>query len=281
VITSKVENPGPSRDWLNIVVTPRAQNRIRQWFSRERRGDAIEAGRDEVIKALRRDGLPVGSDVVGGVAEELNYADLDSLFAAVGEHHVSAKSVATRVARMLSGSDPQREEQLSTGLTTPRRPRRSASQPARVHVEGQEQMLVRLSRCCTPVPGDEIMGFITRGRGVTVHRTDCTNAVALVREQKERVIDVDWDADSRGTFVASLVVEALDREWLLRDVSAALSDHRLNILHSETRTGGDRMCRMQFDVELGDPTQLDALVTSLKKIDCVFDAYRVLPGASK
>ncbi len=281
VITSKVENPGPSRDWLNIVVTPRAQNRIRQWFSRERRGDAIESGRDDVIKALRREGLPVGSDVLESVAEELNYADLDSLFAAVGEHHVSAKSVATRVTRMLSGSDPGREEQLSTGLTTPRRPRRSASQPARVHVEGQEQMLVRLSRCCTPVPGDEIMGFITRGRGVTVHRTDCTNAVALVREQKERVIDVDWDADSRGTFVASLVVEALDREWLLRDVSAALSDHRLNILHSETRTGGDRMCRMQFDVELGDPTQLDALVSSLKKIDCVFDAYRVLPGSSK
>ncbi len=182
---------------------------------------------------------------------------------------------------MLSGDDPEREEQLSTGLTTPRRPRRSASQPARVHVEGQEQMLVRLSRCCTPVPGDEIMGFITRGRGVTVHRTDCTNAVALVREQTERVIDVEWDADSRGTFVASLVVEALDREWLLRDVSAALSDHRLNILHSETRTGGDRMCRMQFDVELGDPTQLDSLVSTLKGIDCVFDAYRVLPGSTK
>jgi len=281
IITSKVENPGPSRDWLNIVVTPRAQNRIRQWFSRERRGDAIEAGREDVIKTLRREGLPLGTEALEAAAEDLNYADLDALFAAVGEHHASAKSVATRVQRMFSGSDPEREEQLSTGLTTPRRPRRSASQPARVHVEGQEQMLVRLSRCCTPVPGDEIMGFITRGRGVTVHRTDCTNAVALVREQAERVIDVEWDADSRGSFVASLVVEALDREWLLRDVSAALSDHRLNILHSETRTGGDRMARMQFDVELGDPTQLDSLVVALKKIDCVFDAYRVLPGSSK
>jgi len=281
IIASKVENPGPSRDWLNIVVTPRAQNRIRQWFSRERRGDAIETGRDEVIKAMRHDGLPMGSDVLEGVAVDLNYADLDSLFAAVGERHVSAQSVATRIARMLSGDDPEREEQLSTGLATPRRPRRSASQPARVHVEGQEQMLVRLSRCCTPVPGDEIMGFVTRGRGVTVHRTDCTNAVALGREQTERVIDVEWDADSRGTFVASLVVEALDREWLLRDVSSALSDHRLNILHSETRTGGDRMCRMQFDVELGDPTQLDSLVSTLKGIDCVFDAYRVLPGSTK
>jgi guanosine-3',5'-bis(diphosphate) 3'-pyrophosphohydrolase len=279
IIASKVENPGPSRDWLHIVVTPRAQNRIRQWFSRERRGDAIEQGRDEVIKAMRHDGLPMGSDVLEGVAEDLNYADLDALFAAVGERHVSAQSVATRISRMLSGSDPDSEQQLSTGLATPRRPRRSASQPARVHVEGQEQMLVRLSRCCTPVPGDEIMGFITRGRGVTVHRTDCTNAVALVREQTERVIDVEWDADNQGTFVASLVVEALDREWLLRDVSAALSDHRLNILHSETRTGGDRMCRMQFDVELGDPTQLDSLVSSLKNIDCVFDAYRVLPGS--
>ena len=116
---------------------------------------------------------------------------------------------------------------------------------------------------------------------MTVHRTDCTNAVSLVREQTERVIDVEWDTDSSGTFVASLVVEALDREWLLRDVSSALSDHRLNILHSETRTGGDRMCRMQFDVELGDPTQLDSLVIALKNIDCVFDAYRVLPGSPK
>ncbi len=280
VITSKVEHPAPSRDWLNIVVTPRAQNRIRQWFSRERRDDAIETGRDEVIKALRKAGLPMATEVLEAVAEELSYGDLDALFAAVGEHHVSAASVTTRVSRKLSGADPGQEQQLSTTLAMPRRPRRSASAPARVHVEGQEQMLVRLSRCCTPVPGDEIMGFITRGRGVSVHRTDCTNAVSLVREQAERVIDVDWDADSRGTFVASLVVEALDREWLLRDVSAALSDHRLNILHSETRTGGDRMCRMQFDVELGDPTQLDALVSSLKRIDCVFDAYRVLPGGA-
>jgi GTP pyrophosphokinase len=142
-------------------------------------------------------------------------------------------------------------------------------------------MLVRLSRCCTPVPGDQIMGFITRGRGVTVHRTDCTNAVALVKGQAERVIDVDWDDDSAGTFVASVVVEALDREGLLRDVSAALSDHRLNILHSDTRTGGDRMSRMHFDVELGDPTLLDALLSSIKRIDCVYDAYRVLPGAAK
>ena len=281
IIASKVENPGPSRDWLNIVVTPRAQNRIRQWFSRERRGDAIESGRDEVIKTLRKEGLPLSGDVLEAAAEDLKFADVDSLFAAVGEHHASPQSVATRIRRMLSGDDPEREEQLSTALTTPRRPRRSASQPARVHVEGQEQMLVRLSRCCTPVPGDEIMGFITRGRGVTVHRTDCTNAVSLVREQTERVIDVEWDTDSQGTFVASLVVEALDREWLLRDVSAALSDHRLNILHSETRTGGDRMCRMQFDVELGDPTQLDSLVIALKNIDCVFDAYRVLPGSAR
>jgi GTP diphosphokinase / guanosine-3',5'-bis(diphosphate) 3'-diphosphatase len=282
IITSKVENPGPRRDWLNIVVTPRASNRIRQWFSRERRGDAIESGREGVTKELRREGVPVNrSEVLDAVAEDMNYTDLDSLFAAVGEHHVSAKSVVARVTRMLSDGDPSREEQLSTGLTT-RRSHRLAGGPARVHVDGQEHMLVRLSRCCTPVPGDEIMGFVTRGRGVTVHRTDCTNAVALVKGQRERVIDVDWDdADGAGTFVASVVVEALDREWLLRDVSAALSDHRLNILHSDTRTGDDRMCRMHFDVELGDPTQLDALISSLKNIDCVFDAYRVLPGPAR
>jgi GTP diphosphokinase / guanosine-3',5'-bis(diphosphate) 3'-diphosphatase len=280
IIASKVENPGPRRDWLNIVVTPRAANRIRQWFSRERRGDAIEAGREEITKELRRASVPTSRfEVLDAVADDMNYADLDALFAAVGEHHVSAASVVARVTRLLSGEEPGQEEHLSTGLATPRR--RRLGQPARVHVEGQEQMLVRLSRCCTPVPGDQIMGFITRGRGVTVHRTDCTNAVALVKDQAERVIDVDWDDDSPGTFVASVVVEALDREGLLRDVSAALSDHRLNILHSDTRTGGDRMSRMHFDVELGDPTQLDALLSSIKRIDCVYDAYRVLPGAAK
>ncbi|MBV8302789.1 MAG: bifunctional (p)ppGpp synthetase/guanosine-3',5'-bis(diphosphate) 3'-pyrophosphohydrolase, partial [Acidimicrobiia bacterium] len=170
VFTSKVAGAGPSRDWLKIVVTPRARNKIRQWFSRERREDAIENGRDELTKALRREGLPVqkvaASAVIPKVAEAMNYADLDALHAAIGEGHVSAKSVAQRIGRELRGGD--HEEQLPSTARQPRPSRRK--QTVGVHVEGLDDVMVRLSRCCTPVPGDEIIGFVTRGRGVSVHR---------------------------------------------------------------------------------------------------------------
>ena len=178
IFTSKVEGAGPSRDWLQFVHTPRARSKIRQWFSRERRVDAIDAGRDELVKALRREGMPVqklaSSAAMSKVAAQLNYADLDTLYAAIGEHHLSAKAVVQRVQRDLRGG----EEQLPvTVARPPRAPGRSRGHgDVGVHVEGLDDVMVRLSRCCTPVPGDEIMGFVTRGRGVSVHRTDCANA---------------------------------------------------------------------------------------------------------
>ncbi|TMK89237.1 MAG: bifunctional (p)ppGpp synthetase/guanosine-3',5'-bis(diphosphate) 3'-pyrophosphohydrolase, partial [Actinobacteria bacterium] len=187
VFTSKVAGAGPSRDWLKIVVSPRARNKIRQWFSRERREDAIENGRDELTKALRREGLPVqkvaASAVIPKVAEAMNYADLDALHAAIGEGHVSAKSVAQRIARELRGGD--HEEQLPATARQPRPSRRK--QTVGVHVEGLDDVMVRLSRCCTPVPGDEIIGFVTRGRGVSVHRADCANAASLVATNGDRL----------------------------------------------------------------------------------------------
>ncbi|MBV8159533.1 MAG: bifunctional (p)ppGpp synthetase/guanosine-3',5'-bis(diphosphate) 3'-pyrophosphohydrolase [Acidimicrobiia bacterium] len=278
VFTSKVAGAGPSRDWLKIVVTPRARNKIRQWFSRERREDAIENGRDELTKALRREGLPVqkvaASAVIPKVAEAMNYADLDALHAAIGEGHVSAKSVAQRISRELRGGD--HEEQLPSTARQPRPSRRK--QTVGVHVEGLDDVMVRLSRCCTPVPGDEIIGFVTRGRGVSVHRADCANAASLVATNGDRLIEVEWDRDGVGVFVASIEIEALDRSKLLRDISTVLSDHHVNILASSSHTGSDRVARLRFDFELGDPSHLESLLGTLKRVDSVFDAYRVLPG---
>ena len=278
VFTSKVAGAGPSRDWLKIVVSPRARNKIRQWFSRERREDAIENGRDELTKALRREGLPVqkvaASAVIPKVAEAMNYADLDALHAAIGEGHVSAKSVAQRIARELRGGD--HEEQLPATARQPRPARRK--QTVGVHVEGLDDVMVRLSRCCTPVPGDGIIGFVTRGRGVSVHRADCANAASLVATNGDRLIEVEWDRNGVGVFVACIEIEALDRSKLLRDISTVLSDHHVNILASSSHTGSDRVARLRFDFELGDPSHLESLLGTLKRVDSVFDAYRVLPG---
>ena len=280
VFTSKVPSAGPSRDWMKIVVTPRARNKIRQWFSRERREDAIENGRDELVKALRKEGLPVqklaSGQVLNKLAETMNYLDLDALHAAIGDGHVSAKSVAQRVARELRGGD--HEEQLpTTARQHQRRPSRRAN-TAGVHVEGLDDVMVRLSRCCTPVPGDEIIGFVTRGRGVSVHRTDCANALSLVSGHVDRVIDVEWDRESTGVFAASIEVKALDRSRLLADVTRSLSEHHVSILSSSSSTSTDRVSTMRFEFELADPSHLDSLLASVKRIDSVYDAYRVLPG---
>ncbi|MGH9077206.1 MAG: RelA/SpoT family protein [Acidimicrobiales bacterium] len=277
IFTSKVPSAGPSRDWLKIVVSPRARSKIRQWFSRERRDDAIEAGRDELAKALRKEGLPVQkltNAPVLGVAESMNYADLDALYAAIGEAHVSARSIAQRVARELRGGD--RELQLPT---TARFPRRSnAGSASGVHVEGLDDLMVRLSRCCTPVPGDAIIGFVTRGRGVSVHRNDCANAASLSAGEVGRLIEVEWDRERVGSFTAAVELKALDRSRLGVDVWKVISDLHLNILRSETLTSADRISRMRFEFELADPAHLDSLLSGLKRIDSVYDAYRVVPG---
>ncbi|MBI2709968.1 MAG: bifunctional (p)ppGpp synthetase/guanosine-3',5'-bis(diphosphate) 3'-pyrophosphohydrolase [Actinobacteria bacterium] len=282
VFTSRTEGVGPKQDWLKIVKTPRAANKIRQWFSRERREDARETGREELQRALRRDGLPtqkLPASVLAEVASTLNYVDVDALHTAIGEHHVSAESVASRIGKVLHSGDPKQEEQLPTTAHTPRRRSRVGDgTSAGVHVEGLDDLMVRLSRCCTPVPPDEIIGFVTRGRGVSVHRADCANAVALSSGQAQRLIDVEWDEDGAGQFVASIEVKALDRPRLLGDVSSALADHHVNILACDSRAGHDRVTKMRFDFELADPSHLGAVLRSIKAIDSVYDAYRVVPG---
>jgi GTP pyrophosphokinase len=276
VFTSKVEGAGPSRDWLAFVKTPKAGSKIRQWFSRERRSDSIDQGRDELARELRRAGLPVTklarSAAFEAVITKLNLPDIDALYVAIGEGHVSAKAVVQRLQREMHGG----EEQVPT---TAQRPPRSRVRPggAGVHVEGLDDVLVRLSRCCTPVPGDEIMGFVTRGRGVSVHRTDCANATSL-GSQLDRVIEVEWDRDAPTTYVVAVEVEALDRSKLLRDIAEVLSDHHVNILACSSQTQADRIARLRFEFELADPGHLDSILSAVKRVDSVYDASRALPG---
>jgi GTP diphosphokinase / guanosine-3',5'-bis(diphosphate) 3'-diphosphatase len=281
IFTSKVAGAGPSLDWLQFVHTPRARTKIRQWFSRERRVDAIDAGKEELAKALRKEGLPVQklakSDVVKRAAEAMHYHDLEALHAAIGEGHVSARTVAQRTQRELRDG----EEQLPVTAARPPSTRRTQGRRAGgVHVEGLDDVMVRLSRCCTPVPGDEIMGFVTRGRGVSVHRSDCANAAALAH-QTQRVIDVEWDHDETATFVVSVEIEALDRSRLLRDVAEVLAEHHVNILTSTSQTSSDRVAHLRFDFELADPSHLDSILRAIQRVDSVYESYRLLPGRAR
>ncbi len=282
IFTSKVAGAGPSRDWLGFVATRSAASRIKQWFSRERREDALESGRDALVKAMRREALPVqkvlGGDALDVVASDLKYLNLDALYTAIGEHHVSPESVASRIAALVRTAEGEREEIVSTPNRTTTRRR---GRPAGVHVEGYDDMLVRMARCCTPVPGDPIIGFVTRGRGVSVHRTDCANASSLAEGQAERIVDVDWDSDAAGHFAAQVEIKALDRPRLLQDVTSVLSDSHVNILSSHSHCGHDRVSKMRFEFELGDASHLDTLLNRLRVIDSVYDAYRVVPGSTE
>ncbi len=285
ILTSKAEGAGPSQDWIRFVKTHRAAAKIKQWFSRERREDAIDNGREALVKALRKEGLPanklLNSASVTDISELLNYQDVDSLFAAIGEQHVSAKSIVGRLLNHFEESDET--EDLAATLPTHRerqvgRAKRRKDSKVGVIVEGVDDIMVRLAKCCTPVPPDEIMGFVTRGRGVSIHRSDCANAVSLSVGHANRLIDVEWDDDSDGTFVASIEVKAFDRTRLLGDVSNVLSEARVNILRCTTRTGADRISVMNFEFEIGDSRHLDWLLNLIRQIDGVYDAYRIMSG---
>jgi len=282
IVTSKNDTAGPSRDWLNIAVSSRAKSKIRQWFQRERREDAIEGGREEFTKALRREGLPIAtslsSSALDAVIAALNLDDIDALFMAIDSNQISALAVVQRLSRELHGGDA---EQLPTTVTRAPRVNRTARRSAGVYVEGLDDVMIHLARCCSPVPGDPIMGFITQGRGGSIHRDDCSNAVALANRLGERIIDVEWDGSSTGQYRAVLEVMAFDRSRLLLDVSKIVAEYHLNIISSSTTTSGARIVRMVFDVELADPAHLSSLLAALKGVDGVFDAFRQLPGQNK
>ena len=282
IVTSKNESAGPSRDWLSIAQSSRAKSKIRQWFQRERRDDAIEGGREELTKALRREGLPIAtslsSSALDAVITSLNLDDREALFMSIDSGQISALAVVQRLDRELRGGDA---EQMPTTVTKAPRTSRTSRRGAGVYVEGLDDVMINMARCCSPVPGDSIMGFITQGRGVSVHRDDCSNAVALAQRLGERIIDVEWDGSVGGQYRAVLEIMAFDRSRLLLDVSKVVAEYHLNIISSSTTTSGARIVRMVFDVELADPTHLSSLLTSLKSVDGVFDAFRQLPGQNK
>ena len=277
VLTTKAEGGGPSQDWLRFVKTPRARNKIRQWFSRERREDALEEGRDALQRLMRKQNVPLKrlatEEALEQLAEEMKLPSLEALYVAVGEGHVSPQSIVARLGRIVSGDTE--EDVTNVPLARPVRIEPSDVSTG-VVVPGVADVWVRLARCCTPVPGDQIMGFVTRGQGVSVHRTDCPNARALMREP-ERIIEVSWRTGKPTSFVVAIQVEALDRTRLLSDVASVLSDNHVNILSATSSVGRDRTTRLRFTFELADITHLAGILAAVKKVENVFDAFRVVP----
>ncbi|WP_151523456.1 RelA/SpoT family protein [Serinicoccus kebangsaanensis] len=276
IITSKAQDAGPSRDWLSFVKSPRARNKIRQWFTRERREEMVESGKDEIAKVLRKQNAPLQRlmrhDTLTAVAQGLNYKDIDGLFAAVGEGHVSAQHVVKQLQATLGGEDGT-EEDLAEAVR-PRRGRVAHSDPG-VTVVGADDIWVKLARCCTPVPGDPILGFVTHGKGVSVHRTDCTNAVELQGKSPERILRVAWAPTERSLFLVNMQVEALDRSALLSDITRVLSEQHVNILSASVQTSRDRVALSKFTFEMADPSHLESVLRAVRRIPAVLDAYRV------
>jgi len=282
VITSRSQTAGPSRDWLVFVRTSRAQAKIRQWFTRERRDSAEAEGRDQVAKLLRKEGLGLTAAVrdqyLAEVSGAFGFRDIESLYVAVGENNVQA---ATVVGRLVKAVHPPEHDPEEDHVLAPGRDRGEHHLPGGgIVVEGLDDMWTRAARCCSPVPGDTIVGFVTVGRGVSVHRDDCTNILAL-GDRPERMVDVSWSQDRTGAFRARVQVEALDRPRLLRDVTSELSDQGLDIVASSSVRGQDRVAVLQFEVELSDIDQLEVGLAALRGIEGVFDAYRLVPGGGR
>ncbi|MFD4399349.1 RelA/SpoT family protein [Kitasatospora sp. NPDC058397] len=281
VFTSKAENAGPSRDWLGFVKSPRARNKIRAWFSKERREEAIEHGKEAIVRAMRKQGLPIQRILTGDslvtLAHEMRYPDISSLYAAIGEGHVTAQNIVQKLVQALGGEEGATEDLAETATPTHdnrRAVRRRAKGDPGVIVKGVEDVWVKLSRCCTPVPGDPIVGFVTRGNGVSVHRADCVNVESL-SQQPERMIDVEWAATQSSVFLVAIQVEALDRSRLLSDVTRVLSDQHVNILSAAVQTSRDRVAMSRFTFEMGDPKHLGHVLKAVRGVEGVYDVYRV------
>lgn len=285
VFTSKAPGAGPSRDWLGFVKSPRARNKIRAWFSKERRDEAIEQGKDSIVRAMRKQNLPIQRILTGDslvtLAHEMRYADISALYAAIGEGHVSAQNIVQKLVQALGGEEAATEE-IDESVPPARgrsRKRRSSADPG-VIVKGVEDVWVKLARCCTPVPGDPIMGFVTRGSGVSVHRTDCVNVDSLSREP-ERILEVEWAPTQSSVFLVAIQVEALDRSRLLSDVTRVLSDQHVNILSAAVQTSRDRVATSRFTFEMGDPKHLGHVLKAVRGVEGVYDVYRVTSARSR
>jgi GTP pyrophosphokinase len=273
VITSKAEGAGPSQDWLSFVKSGRAKTKIRHWFTRERREEAIESGKDALTRALRRKNMPIQKMLTHSrlqtVAEQAGLTDIPSLYAAIGDGNLTTQSVL----QTLETEFGEVIEEVRQPITISA-PKTGRHGDGAVTVQGDSDVWVKLARCCTPVPPDEIIGFVTRGSGVSIHRRDCTNAEALMG-QKDRIVPVSWSGTNSGVFLVDIQVEALDRKNLLSDVTRVLSDHKVNILAASVQTSHDRVARSRFSFEMTDPRYLDHVLNAVRKIDGVYDVYRV------
>ncbi|WP_406380104.1 RelA/SpoT family protein [Streptomyces sp. NBC_01618] len=278
VFTSKAAGAGPSRDWLGFVKSPRARNKIRAWFSKERRDEAIEQGKDAIARAMRKQNLPIQRILTGDslvtLAHEMRYPDISSLYAAIGEGHVAAAGVVQKLVQALGGEDAANEDIAESSPPSRGRGKRRSNADPGVVVKGVEDVWVKLARCCTPVPGDPIIGFVTRGSGVSVHRADCVNVDSL-SQQPERILDVEWAPTQSSVFLVAIQVEALDRSRLLSDVTRVLSDQHVNILSAAVQTSRDRVATSRFTFEMGDPKHLGHVLKAVRGVEGVYDVYRV------
>lgn len=278
VFTSKAAGAGPSRDWLGFVKSPRARNKIRAWFSKERRDEAIEQGKDSIARAMRKQNLPIQRILTGDslvtLAHEMRYPDISSLYAAIGEGHVAAAGVVQKLVQALGGEDAANEDLAESSPPSRSRHKRRSNADPGVVVKGVEDVWVKLARCCTPVPGDPIIGFVTRGSGVSVHRADCVNVDSL-SQQPERILEVEWAPTQSSVFLVAIQVEALDRSRLLSDVTRVLSDQHVNILSAAVQTSRDRVATSRFTFEMGDPKHLGHVLKAVRGVEGVYDVYRV------
>jgi guanosine-3',5'-bis(diphosphate) 3'-pyrophosphohydrolase len=279
VLTSKNPDAGPSQDWLNFVQSTRTRNKIKQWFTKERRDEAIEQGKDAIARAMRKQNLPLQKlmtqDSLSEVASNLRYEDVSMLYAAVGEGHVSTQSVIEKILASIHEDGDTEEVEFVLPSRGPSKPLLHSD--SGVLVRGAPDILVKLAKCCTPVPGDAISGFVTRGQGVSVHQTSCHNVSNMLNEP-ERMIEVEWSPSSKSVFLVQIQIEALDRSGLLSDVTRVLSEHHVNILSATVSTTQDRLALSRFVFEMSEVTHLDRVLNAVRRIDAVYDVYRVSEG---
>jgi GTP pyrophosphokinase len=277
ILTNKNPHAAPSRDWMNFVRSPRARSKIKAWFSKERKEEAIEAGREALARQMRKFGLPLAQIMAGEVlfeiAHDLHHPDIESLYAAVGNGYNSAQMVVEKIVASMDLDDDSHIDDIAPIF--PRVNELTKRSTSGVEVEGVEDIYVKLARCCTPVPGDEIVGFITRGSGVSVHRTNCVNLHDLEKNQGDRLVKVKWNASANSLFLVNIQVEALDRSRLLLDITRILSDQHVNILNASVSTAKDRTAISRFTFEMADSTHLDSILASVRQIEGVYDVYRV------
>lgn len=297
VLTQK--SASPSRDWLNIVKTPSARSKIRSYFSKITRSDDMQMGRDMLVREMRKHGLGLSSAqsmrALKLVAEALGFKDPDEMYVHIGTGKEKAQHVTNRLLKILVDKGNEEAEKPTVGtsasstgimapmLTSVKRPKKHETHSSQgIVVKGVDDVLVRLSRCCNPVPGDDILGFVTRGRGVSVHRADCPNALDLKRHP-ERIIEVEWEGTpTAATYQVEIYIEALDRMNLLLDVTRVISEMGANVLSCNTTTHRDGMVEMRFLFQLSDLAVIERMTKRLSAIDGVFDARRMMPqGSSK